>query len=525
MHRRVPFFNFAEVLELHERRHLDLANDHKARFLAFKLFMVYAIGTMVLKLTKVDSDTQPEDYLAIAHHFKSSLRDLSAIERIEIALLNVLYRLRVSLDSESWYEIGLAMRIAVETGLHHEEYYNDLELSLKDWRRRLFWGVYIMERNICFSLKRPFSISEHDIDAGLPSLSLHTNSGSTESLDSHHLEQDPSRRLDLNTFVAIVNLVRIKSDLHTTINRVDRDASFTMAQVPIVLQKIRKFEQTLTNYAGSDHEFLQLHTNNAVRTLIEPFLTLLAPDDQLMTICVQAAGRVCQLFKRLRLRKALGYSFPMVNSVFVAGMTICYVLFKNPSLWTPALANDLRACSSILFVIAERNQGLRKYCDVLEAIINSVMQHIEDTSSPNTSSVLDDSRAERAREGSPIAFHNLKDTFKQFKFELPSNVYPSYTMNTEPRQVETSGCSLKQAAALRTPIAQPSGDPGAATLETYATRDSMYLGDDLLSFDQTPLGLDLVQDPMTGGGTAGLYIHEPYTQQMMEELLAQNYFK
>jgi hypothetical protein len=309
------------------------------------------------------------------------------------------------------------------------------------------------------------------------------------------------------------------------IHRVDKGGSITIAQVPSLLERIQEFGQNLPEYVGADLEFLQLHVNNAIRTIIEPFLTVLSPDDELNTICVQAAGRVCQLFKRLRLRKALGYSFPMVNSVFVAGMTICYVLFKNPSLWTPALANDLRACSSILFVNAERNQSLKKYCDVLEDIINSIMDHIEHTSSPNPSSTTEERDRQSDGEGAPVIFHTLKDTFKRLEFELPTDAYPRYTM--EPRVGHSRtfrhppGRSIEPGVLS---VSQPERSEAADT-DHYTMRDCDYFGDNLPVYNQAPIRLDGMQDTMRDNGTPGLYVHEPYMQQMMEELLAQDYFR
>lgn len=42
------------------------------------------------------------------------------------------------------------------------------------------------------------------------------------------------------------------------------------------------------------------------------------------------------------------------------------------------MSNDLRACSSALFVMAERNPSLKKYRDGLEMIINRVMEYVND---------------------------------------------------------------------------------------------------------------------------------------------------
>lgn len=379
-----------------------------------------------------------------------------------------------------------------------------------------------MERNVCFSLKRPLSIADHDIDAGMPSLSIYPPPQPIRSNHPTDRESSPSRATDLSTFVAIVSLVRIKSQMHTAIYRADADISSALGQVRPLLGRIREFEQTLPVYTGSDQEFLQLHVNNAVRTLVEPFLTMMDPSDELMSVCVEAAGRVCQLFKRLRLRKALGYSFPMVNSVFVAGMTICYVLFKNPLLWTPAMANDLRACSSILFVIAERNQSLRKYCDVLETIINGVMQHIEDATTP--SPLPHQGNPTPCEHGeSPIAFHKLKDTFKRLEFELPSHVYPDYTTDSERKSKVSPNSSQHSGAANSGAIGLDLHAPKTTT-ESYDTSGGLYFGSDMLPVPEDSWDMSNLYDIPIGDVPTGLYAHEPYTQQMMDELLAQSYF-
>lgn len=55
-----------------------------------------------------------------------------------------------------------------------------------------------------------------------------------------------------------------------------------------------------------------------------------------------------------------------------------YCLFQSPFLWSISAANDLRACSSALFVMAERDPKLKKYRDGLETLINRAMDHVND---------------------------------------------------------------------------------------------------------------------------------------------------
>ena len=47
-----------------------------------------------------------------------------------------------------------------------------------------------------------------------------------------------------------------------------------------------------------------------------------------------------------------------------------------PALWTFSVSNDLRACSSALFVMAERTPVVKKYRDALENVIGATMEFL-----------------------------------------------------------------------------------------------------------------------------------------------------
>jgi hypothetical protein len=111
-------------------------------------------------------------------------------------------------------------------------------------------------------------------------------------------------------------------------------------------------------------------------------------------------------------------------------MRSSYILFKEPDLWTPSRANDIRACSTTLAVAAERNGALRKYCDVLDSLVDAVMHHIEKRSlhqdpSTNTSAGLSAIRSHHT-ESPERLFSRLGDTFEPLRFEFPTQSYPVY---------------------------------------------------------------------------------------------------
>lgn len=61
--------------------------------------------------------------------------------------------------------------------------------------------------------------------------------------------------------------------------------------------------------------------------------------------------------------------------------SVSYCLFRSSQPCSVDVANDLGACSSVLFAIAERNKQLEKYRDTWEAVLTKVMEHLGRVSS------------------------------------------------------------------------------------------------------------------------------------------------
>lgn len=328
MHRRIPFCSYVDVLKTNEARRESLENGGSDRMNLVRLYMTCAIGARVQQLIgTVRAAEQAEDLLnkALALHSMTSersKRDADLVDRAEISLWLVLYKLRTSYNNETWDLIGSAMRDAVAADLHRERHYHDrARLSPHEAERHclLFWAIYTIERNICWAMKRPFSLADSDIDARLPTPLSHP-ACLQDTPSASHASDSPSRPVDMRVFIATIELTRINSQVYVQASRVGQ--SCVVSDVLPLLERMRGFEATLPQCSVPDYEFLLLHVSNAVRMLIEPFLSNLASSDSLIRCSLDAAGAVCRLFKRLRLNRSIGFSFTMVKSVFLAGMTI-----------------------------------------------------------------------------------------------------------------------------------------------------------------------------------------------------------
>lgn len=329
LHRRTPFVNLAEILDAHDRRHQGFLADARSEYHGFLLYMVYAIGATVLQLTRpcYNSTASPEKYLARALDFKSMWKGEQPVREVESTLLLVFYKLRTSLDSRVWYLIGHAVRTAIDIGMHREHYYRNLDPETAHSRRRLFWSVYSMERRIAWSLRRPYSIADHDIDTLETQPTDYTvpDTLSAVRLDKHtssHGHSSSSQTDIIPASYAVFALTRITSRVYVDIYSVGKARSDLRNEVPSLLEQFKQLEPLLSAVPDVDRDWVLIHYHDSIRKTIEPVLRILEPQDELMQLCLQASGRMCQMFKRMRMKTLCIHSFLMINALFIAGMNM-----------------------------------------------------------------------------------------------------------------------------------------------------------------------------------------------------------
>ncbi|KAJ5750657.1 hypothetical protein N7533_007685 [Penicillium manginii] len=350
LHSRYPFLDRKQIWTLHEER-WRLAKTKRGdltrsdRFAIFKLNLVYAIGATMLQLSEKYkyAYTAPERFYTSALQCVPTMCDARSIENIEAMVLLVVYHLRTASSHGMWYMIGLAMRTAIDLGLHRKANEINMDPFTTQMRRRLFWTVYYLERVVSMSLGRPFSISDRHIDLDLP-------------IDVDDDIQDPA----------------LLTASQTPLLPPPQNGP------PLYLELEEWKESAFLRFSGSDLDYPMLHYNRAVRLLIQPFLPLLPITDPYYKICLDAAGEICQSHKRLHQTLEYGHSFLAVQTVFMAGITLLYALWTHTEqVWTVRMSNDIRACSTVLFVMGERAAWVKKYRDAFELLVNAAMEKLQ----------------------------------------------------------------------------------------------------------------------------------------------------
>ncbi|KAL1891062.1 hypothetical protein Sste5346_007887 [Sporothrix stenoceras] len=385
-HSRYPFLQPADLWTLqreHTSSSVGVSSPHltpSQRYGIFKLYMVYAIGATLLQLTNKNMDVAPERFYVTALQHMAAAREPRTVQNIEAMALLVIYHLRSASGLGTWYMIGLAMRTCIDLGMHRRSHEQGLSAASIHARRRLFWTVYALERNIAISLGRPLSLADRQIDVDLPRATLSAYP-SSPGYDIRAVDNSDN----IQRAILLFQLRRIESRIHHSVYRADKPLSTLRPKLDSLYTALEAWRENMTstlraiatNEDDADTSYLLLHYHRAVRTLIQPFLTILPASDPYLTRCLAAAGNICQSHKRLHQSLHYGHSFIAVQTIFVAGATLLYGLWtQTHRVWSVTLADDLRACSLVLFVMSERAPWVRKYRDAFELLVGATMQKL-----------------------------------------------------------------------------------------------------------------------------------------------------
>ncbi|KAL4809235.1 positive regulator of purine utilization [Aspergillus unguis] len=222
---QIPIVHRVDFMELLDRTYSLDEKSRSPRSL-YILNIVFAIGAGIIFEDKPTDDQkegrdhspsatkkqrlsghqyQPEEYHASAIvHLESFLSTsptsdgFGALEELQAVLLLASFALLRPVAPGLWYIVGVAMRLAVDLGLHYEDgagidspdnvninhankdsskgkpRIDSHELGRREWvrdfRRRLWWCCYSFDRLVSCCVGRPFGISDQSISTEFPSI-------------------------------------------------------------------------------------------------------------------------------------------------------------------------------------------------------------------------------------------------------------------------------------------------------------------------------------------------------------------
>jgi hypothetical protein len=315
------------------------------------------------------------------------LFEARTLESLEGMLLLVIYQLRSPSRPGIWTLIGMTMRHALSLGLHRKFHGPN---AVDQRRKRIFWTTYMLERSVARTLGLPISISDRDIDVSFPA-AVPEDIGDEDDLSLALLQDHPAS--STSAVIHIFRLAQLESRIYSSIHRVDRPLAKDMSskvtrfrrlldewrmQISTAVPAPSDLERTSPN-SYVDRRYHTLHYHRVMLLLLLPNLTGMASTHADFELCVSSAGQVAQLYKQLHDHQdMLSYSLIALHATFVAGLTLIYCfLASNRAIFNPQFSSDVRACSTVLYVISERWSAARKVRDAFERMVSLTVERGE----------------------------------------------------------------------------------------------------------------------------------------------------
>lgn len=407
---KYPLLDEHEIYEFHEnyiKNAIYSYSDNEFHFCCGRMWLVYTIAACLHMTTGKYKGQPPVRYFSTAiRHITRCGEKLNYGQRIELLTLLVLYLLRTDRDTMILYDIISDVMRICKNELHLNKW--DPQDPSANKKLRLFWCVYLLERMICVSVGRPYTVTESEIDLPFFNEDSFNTKNTKIHRGVHFINQSLKLRRIESNFVEKLKILPNNGRPNNSNKKELRK------QLPLLKNIFHDLEVWRSNCVQTyvknfENETLKLYYYRSVRLLIQPYLEALTPEDRLFRECQAAAGQICQLYKIFHQRTITGHSTPAVHTIFVAGVTLIYCMWlarnydderrkklgdvskHTRPLVTASLfstMDDLRACSVCLYVMTERSDFARIFRDTFDQLMNATVGNLIERCGPNSSELI-----------------------------------------------------------------------------------------------------------------------------------------
>ncbi|POS85188.1 hypothetical protein EPUL_005105 [Erysiphe pulchra] len=172
------------------------------------LYSVLAVGSLFNKEQATQRPKKGKEFIDISLTQSDNWTDDFTLDHARAAILTSIFFAEVNLKSAARRWLAIAVCISQEIWLHTEfGSWSTIELEI---RRRIWWGIYIWDRQISLEYGRPPFIKDTDCNVSLPN-----------AIEDHQIYEAvvslPSNNNPCNMILPILNVIRAISPLINTL--------------------------------------------------------------------------------------------------------------------------------------------------------------------------------------------------------------------------------------------------------------------------------------------------------------------
>ncbi|KAH7395613.1 fungal-specific transcription factor domain-containing protein [Cadophora sp. MPI-SDFR-AT-0126] len=348
-------------------------------------------------------------YYAAAEQLLTNETGKVTLEAVQARLSQCIYLLASSRVNQAWYIFGTTAQLIIALGLHRRQVYqssstNQSSISL-EYRKRVFWSAYTLDRYLSVILGRPRIFRDEDIDQSQPERSEigfdSSNKTGIRSKNTQSVDDGPIFHARLAKIIG-----GISTDLYPT-NRADDGAWQHSAErwtselkawkesLPAFLNPSKVDPSMLISIFQRQSTVLSLAYAHALILANRPALlsnfadltkrTELPQEEPSNSLkeCIAAAlivvDTVTDLIEEKKMRHSFWFthyiSFCAISALYVYTIQQCLV----PGQATPpktSIFEAARKCQQSIEETTTKSSPFRKYNIILDELKKEVLQHI-----------------------------------------------------------------------------------------------------------------------------------------------------
>ncbi|PWY93946.1 hypothetical protein BO94DRAFT_621418 [Aspergillus sclerotioniger CBS 115572] len=303
----------------------------------FRIWMVLAIGSTTHCSVSLVEESESVLYYNKAMVYFEEAFGLGDMAALEVLMLQVSYSFFNQIGPNTFFLVGVAARMAIGMGLHTSSSYLNLPADVVEYRKRIFFSLYMMDRVVSMTLGRPFAMHDDDIDiqpfTDVEDENL-TPTGYPATLDPLH----PS---SMSVPLHILSLRRIASEIATKVYS-PRTAHLSPFQRESLLQSLHKkliawrrampFPLPSTNspvpHLSSSWFDLNYYTHVAM--LYRPSPLFPALDETKVKVLAMAAAMSIRQAMNMHRQKRFAYNWLNLLGVFQSALALMYATTAQP---------------------------------------------------------------------------------------------------------------------------------------------------------------------------------------------------
>ncbi|CZR52338.1 uncharacterized protein PAC_02215 [Phialocephala subalpina] len=343
---------FKEKHFSHVMQH-GMGANHASLFL---VYMVFAIAAIDLQRQKKElNGAHLEFFNTATSMYLPGLMAEDNLETIQGLLLMTIFAINEPQSINAWMVNGVAIRFAIDLGLHRKSSCPTRSLLRSEMKKRIFWSAYLLDRNISVALGRPFSIQDREINVDLP----------MQLTDQQLLEDSAPQETfgptiyDTSTFRHIIRLRQIHSKIlrkFYPVNASEQDGTTIQDSRDQIRAELEQWMMTSPRYMSpttatfQSFEWFTIAYNHALILLYRPSPVCPQPNLQALQICADSSINMITGYLALYSKNKITYTWIALHSVFMASVTMLYTLVApeiRRSTTRSVVKSNINSCLSL----------------------------------------------------------------------------------------------------------------------------------------------------------------------------------